>query len=377
MSGGPAVARGRCGVVLVSWLLAGCYRGSVPAVALPDRVPVVPTRPFATSAAELGEPGVLEKIRHRVRVRRFGRGYLTPGGKPLLSSFQDLTFDRIFPVLDASGPLLQIVTEDDAARIATWIQSADTHETVTTQVRLQLAPDARYDATTRAGVWLEPGAPVEVTHRGRWHQLRMRDEQVAMMGFTPASTVGRVWVAPVGTHPVTLMTAGISDPFRPPIENGRQLNLAAGTRIHVRPDAASPVVARLLVRQPVAIIGEARGWVELELIRPYARIRGHVAVTNGEPEAPLFESVDGGFGQSLGMTHTDRMLVPAGTCLYESVDGAIIGVQISSSTRRGRRRIAQPGWSGVYVQMPWGHPLLYLRDTSSDPNQPSWEACSQ
>src|SRR6185503_18825496 len=107
--------------------LAGCG-GSPPAPTVPG--PAAPPAPvrveFSVVPAEFLDAGVLDRIPHRVRVRRYGSAWLREdesGAKR--GSREDGDNDSIYPVIGESKTKIRIAFEDDHARIAMWIPRED------------------------------------------------------------------------------------------------------------------------------------------------------------------------------------------------------------------------------------------------------------
>jgi hypothetical protein len=361
----------RIAVVLA---LAACYRES-PTVAPPPPPPRPPatldpspvTAPFTIKAAQLGEPDILGRIKHRTRLAKFGHAYWRLGTAPIekfVSGQEEWRFDRTYPVLDRTETHIQIVLEDLVSRYALWVEAIDTHETLLARVRLQPSSRLAYE-TTPAGAWLDAGAPVTVGQSARRRRIKLRDERVYAGGFVDERLVGNVWVE---THAATALDIdGLGDPpFKRPAEETAVI-VPEKTRIHVAPDAGSAVIAKKHSR--ATRIGRKQEWTEVEIPRPFAAIRGHARILEdleNEGRVVVTDSRSGfvSYGARFPIELT------AGACLYDAVDGTPIGVQLETG-RRMALRTAKPEWLDIYFQTPWADHSVFVRMSNADPTQPA------
>jgi len=340
--------------------------------------PVIDRAQFSIVPAELADPGVLARIRHRVRLRQFGTAWLTLDGKPMTKGaparLSDL--ELVMPVLDERGARIRVVTEDDDTRLAVWIDRDDAWSSVATPIQLA---DRDGHASPRAGVWLTLGAPVETTRRAaNRHAIHVHDLKVQIDGWVPDKTITHVWVATREDH-------GRSDHRRHGMrfvtesaQTGTPAKIAPHTVILGAPRPGAPVIATIAAEElRVGIVASTGDYREIELVRPYARIHGFVASGALVPSPDSMSVSGSGSGSGIGMSHADMIEIPTGTCLFDAIDGEVIGVQLQTTIRYGRSRTDKPEWSLVYAGTPWSIAALYVRDTSVDPKQPSWESCTQ
>jgi hypothetical protein len=334
-----------------------------------------PRADFTVVPAELADDGILDRIRHRTRVRQFGTAWLGLESAPIQASRAGkFDLDHVLPVIGETRTKIRIVTEDDAARLAVWIARADTSKAIL--VPLQLSDRAGV-APPNAGVWVTIGAPVEVTtSRGARRSVRVVDTEVRVEGFAPANAIGNIWLTARDDRTPTDLDLKTTRSWTPP-SNARS-TLRLGTRIRAAAEPHAPVIAT--VERPDVrgrIVASAGAVRELEVVRRYARIRGFVAASDVSDAPDDLKSYGSGSGHGFGMSHADRIDLVPGTCLFDAVEGEVVGVQLAPSTRLGHRKTDHAAWSIVYVGTVWSTATLYIRNTSDDPKQPRWESCAR
>ncbi|HSK05119.1 MAG TPA: hypothetical protein VK932_27910 [Kofleriaceae bacterium] len=339
------------------------------------REPVIDVVP-----AELGDPASVERMRHRVRMKRIGRAWLRHDGVPLDDGDGDgddeaESIDEVVPAIGETANRIRVVTEEDGARVAVWIERRDAWATLVAPVALDVGPGG----AVSAGVWLEAGAPIALgATRGRAaREIDLRDDAVEVRGRVPAAFLGHVWIVPHDDQTPAEMTGPCGRrAWRPRLDTWEGLWLDEGRVIRAAPKEGAPVLAILREAREVEVVARRAGWAEVELQRPYARIRGHV------PEGALDEIFTVGSlrgscgGRGFGMSHADRIEVPAGTCLFDRADGEVIGVATEARTRLGARARSGEPWSMVYVDTRWRIASLYVRDVGRDPARPVLDSCA-
>lgn len=358
-------------------LVVGCR--PMPAATVPAARPVlvpprVPRAAYDVVPAELGDAGVLQRIEHRVRLRRLGTASLRADGPPL-SRAPDGEVASVLPVIGETTRKIRVVTEDDHARLALWIDRADASRTVLAPVAL-----ADRDGHTPAemGAWLEPGVALDVIERGAaWRHVEVRDEEVEVSGWLPPQVIGHVWVAP----PSAAEIAGVprETVWTPPRDARPRVTLTRGAVIRADADRHALALATTSAAGVTAALVARRGaWTEIELFRPQLRVRGLVetaAAADATDEVAMHGS---GTGHGFGMSNADIVEVPAGACLFDGVDGDVIGVQLALGARYGTRRAHDvDGWTVVFVDTAWALLDLYVHDTGGDPTHPIWESCAR
>ena len=336
--------------------------------------PSIPRADFDVAPAELGDAGVLQRIKHRVRLRRIGAAWVREQGEALARSYGGEAAS-VLPVLGQTSRKIRVVSDDDDARLALWIDRGDAISTVLAPV--ELADAAGHIAPT-AGAWALPGIALDVVDRaGPWSEVHVQDEQLAVEGWLPPSLIGHVWVATASQPAVTKLDK--STVWTPPRDQRPLVKLAKGAVIRAEPDPHARVVATTIAEDVIGSEVARRGaWTEVELFRPQLTVRGVVPTASVLGTTDEISTHGSGSGHGFGMSHADRIEVPAGACLFDAIDGEVLGVQLAPSTRYGslRKRDAD-SWSMVFVDSPWALLELYVHDTGSDPDHPSWELCTK
>ncbi len=327
--------------------------------------------------AELGDEASLERMRHRVRIKRIGRAWLGLDAAPINDSAggdEDDPIDEVLPAIGETASRIRVVTEEDGARVAVWIERRDAWESIVAPVALDTGAGAG-----GAGIWLEAGAPVAVARAraGGVRSVELRDEAVELRGTVPAALLGHVWTVPHDDRTKTAM-AGTCPEVRwePPPDPWERRWLAEGAVIRAAASEAAPVLATLREDLDVGIVARGAGWAVVELRRPYARIRGHVPASALE-EREGWGSIGASCGgRGFGMSHADRIEVPAATCLFDRASGEVIGVATETRTRLGTRGRSGDEWSAVYVDTRWSIASLYVHDVGRDPAQLVLDSCA-
>jgi hypothetical protein len=329
--------------------------------------------------AELGDEAGVARMRHRVRLKGIGRMWVHLDG-PLVNDgsavSEDDGLDILLPAIGETAHRIRVVTEEDGARVAVWIDRRDAWESVVARVKLE---GNGTTAAGAAGVWLDAGAPVRVEEErpDRTRRLvELRDDSVAVRGAMPAAHLGHVWTVPHdeqrGTEMFNRCPLAL---WKPPQDRRPQRWIMGGAEIRVAPADEAVVLATSQEVLTVAVVAQGADWTEIELLRPYARIRGHVESVMLALREDEEIGLGGCMGQGFGMSHADRIDVPAGTCLYDRANGEVVGVATETQVRLGAR--ARPGseWSMVYVDTRWSIASMYVRDGGRDPARPVLDSC--
>jgi hypothetical protein len=155
-------------------------------------VAVPPAREAAIDVlpADLGDEAAALRMRHRMRVKRIGRAWLRLDATPIndgSGADDGDPSDEILPVIGETASRIRVVTEEDGARVAMWIDRRDAWASVVAPVQLEVGGGGAAGAASGgAGVWLEAGAPVNAASGGgRGHPSRiieLRDDAVAVQG---------------------------------------------------------------------------------------------------------------------------------------------------------------------------------------------------
>jgi hypothetical protein len=335
--------------------------------------PSVPRADFVVVPAELADPGVLDRIPHRVRIQAIGDSWLRDPGK-VAKRGDTMKVNVVLPVLDETPDKVRVAIEDDKARLAIWIAKRDTWP-------ILVAPTVLANSAGKivrdVGVFAIQGAALHVaSHAGPIRRVRVDDPDVELEGHVLAASIGTVWIAGAGDAPPMLSTGSDAE-WKPPAPNPR-VELAKGALVRLSPDPSAPVIAFTRSEGVAAKLLEKRGaYARVEIARRYARIVGFV-IERELATAPTTVSTHGsGRGHGFGMSHAQQIDVPAGTCLYDELAGQVVGVTIESMIRLGSTSQPVPGWALVHVGTQWVTQRLYLKNLGDDPKQPKWESCTQ
>ena len=281
--------------------------------------------------------------------------------EPVIARQQTQEIDRVMPVIGESATEIRVAVEDDDARLALWIDRRDTWQTVL--VPIQLA-DREGRVARSTGAWITTGASIDVAFgKDRVRHVTLRDPDVAVEGWVPETVLGNVWL---DAKP----PSRARDP-RP------QTKFVARATLRARPDRASPIVAVVLDDGVRGFVISRHAWNEVEILRPHAKLRGFVQTSELRADDDEINIGGTSGGHGFGMSHAHRLVIPAGTCLFDKPTGEVVGVQIKESERYGERDSDVDKWSRVYVDSPWAVLGFFVHDTGSDPTLPVWESCAR
>jgi len=337
--------------------------------------PVLPRAEFTVVPAELADPGILDRIPHRTRLRWFGSFWLR--AEDVAPQVQRTGDDNeyVLPVIGETRTRIRVAFEDDDARMAMWIARDDTWSIAALPIELS---DAAGIARRDAGVFVVRGAPLTLGEKtGERRAVQVRDELLELRGYVPDAVIAHVWITGAGDQPITFETTR-SHHWLPDADLHTRVKLLLGTKLRIAPDGKSLVIATITSPDVTAVIANNLGeYRQIEIVRPYARVLGFVSASEVTYTADELSTHGTGTGHGFGMSHADRINVPAGTCLFDRVDGEVIGVQSKPSTRLGRRGRDADKWSQIHIGTSWTTASVFIRDQSDDPQQPRWESCIQ
>ena len=276
---------------------------------------------------------------YRVHVATMGEVRLVPGGA--LSGSGGHALDRLLevPVVAEAPTQTRILFEHDDARMLLWIDNSALAWSLLRPVQVTGRGDA--------GIWLAAGAPVTVRGAGRRRAITYADRAVTIKGTAAADAFARV-------VPVSVEGKQTFGPTAPDIR------LAVG----------GPVIYRRPL--PVDVISKRGAWTEVEYRSRYVRIRGWVAAARIKNDLGTISGT--GAGSGIGMSDTDLIDIPAGTCLHDRVGGQVVGVEAATH----HRYIAghDGDWWQVYVLTPWGTFRVWAHTRGEAPTgAPRWDRC--
>ena len=294
----------------------------------------------------LADPGVMERIPRRAWIARLGASRLRIDEPPNAAFHREPPKTPI-TVLDVRRKSLRVVSDADGARVALWIDDTDAAPVAAVAARLT---DEGGNAASDTGVWVAPGARLELREpKADRHEVRVVSPSLRVTGFIAKSAIGIVW-----THVK-------------PEQFGPTATVAGFTTLRAAPDEKAPIIADTLVALG-AIPAEAHGdWRLVELGTDGMRVRGFVPASTVAMQPPEdYDSIS--LGNIYTISHTVKVDVLAGACLYDRADGEVIGVNTRTRSRLGHQR--EGDWQDVYVDGPWGLRALYLRA-----ERDSFESC--
>ena len=328
----------------------------------------IPRAPYDVVPAELGDPHILDRIRHRVLIRRWGLAWMTRDGAPLgREGNLEVEVADMVHVLGEHGKKIRIVVEDDAARYAAWVPRDDAALTV-------LVPIALADRRgVELPIKLEPGVTLEVAPgRGVLRDVAIVDPMLAVEGWAPGRAIGNIWIARPGDAADVRLGPHHSRHWTPERGQGALLRLARGAQLRAAPEAGATVIATVKADEFVVVKAGVRGeYTEVITTRPYVTVRGFIETAKVLGETEDFITHGSGSGHGFGMSHAQKHEIPAGTCLFDRSDGDVIGVTLETQTRLGGK-LGDDGWAMIYIDSPWGVASMYAKNLGA-----SWDSCTE
>jgi len=312
-------------------------------VATAPQAPRPKHAPYSMLAGELGDPGAIDAIPHHARLLKIGEARFVLGGDVVAPPTEDES-DAVVPVLGETREAVRVVSDQDDARLALWIDRHDLRETVLAPVKLE-----QDGAAQDTGVWLEPGAAIELLEGVRG-QVTTRVTGIHAIGFVRGGGIGTIWVGPAPK----------------PAGNGDRV-LDVGAVLRAAPNVQGPIVAHVRAELSVHAMAAYGGWTLVEHATDGVRIRGYVE-TKELIEGLHIGDLKGAGGY--GISDVDRVEVPAQACLYDRVGGEVVGVNVTARERYG---FVEQGWGHVYVSTPWGLTVVLVRAAGEG----AWESCAR
>lgn len=294
----------------------------------------------AIAAAAPGALTDLAPFRGRIHVAHVGASGNTPDKLTDDATERRVAIGNEYVVIEERPDAVRLAIDDDDARQLIWIPSADAAWTV--------ARPTRIVGRGASGVWMLPGAPIEIAGAGRRVAATFNDDNLTVRGTIARSALAHVYTEGGTEHYEDLATTT----FRREPDGPVLVRSAFGLRV------------RILERAP-------RDWRLVEHRGRHLRIVGW-ARAGTLTDSPL--GIGGfGSGNCSGITDTQRVVVARGACLFDPDSGDAVGVQTKTTERyafdRGGGR-----WS-VYVGNAWGLRQLDARDLAAGTGTPRWQPC--
>jgi hypothetical protein len=313
--------------------------------------------------AQLGDAGAIDRIPYGVRVATHHKIWMTPSSEPDEGHYEarDGDLALIWPAIGDAATRVQIVSRDDDAIIAIWIERGDLATVAVHDIALGDTPaTAGKRAASGRGASLRAGAPIRVTTRdGGTARVEVIDRMVSVAGWIPATSIGEIFTIDRSENDAVANSS-----------------IVAGAGIRATPSASVAAIA--VTRQALPVVTRARtaGWREVVFETPFVRVAGYVAV--GEATDDVVDVETTGHGSGYGGSHTYKIDVPVGACLYSGFDGEVVGVNVARRTRLGSGRV-ETGWWPVMVGTWWGVHHLAVRDLAGapDPSTATFELCTE
>lgn len=339
-------------------LALGCGTGAAPAEPPLPAAHEPAARPAKTAVSPLSYLGdEFERLfPERVRLARYGAVRLASGDpQPAIagpSEGEAIALGQSPPlvVVDSRGGRLRVVAEEGEYRLLLWIEATDVNWVIGETSDLAFEPNEPAPAPPAAGVRVRPGLPVvRGDQRGSLVFVSHQDSCLSVAGWVRADRVVRAYT-----------------PVEEP-ELERELAVGPGTALQEHPNGRE--LARFTSECRVTAGGREEAGHQLVVYEGNGfEARGWIALASGSA-APgtigaLFGFGSGGFG---GFGGGERMLVPAGSCLYAARGGPVVGVATEDAEPSGVES-ADGGWHAIAVATGWGDlPLWVAEDGTAAP----------
>jgi hypothetical protein len=147
-----------------------------------------------------------------------------------------------------------------------------------------------------------------------------------------------------------------------PIDHRVTRRLIERTVVHARPDDDGPVAAVSLAQLDVVQIGGTGERREIEGQHDGIRVHGFVRDRRLDPTVLSMDAIRTVGVPAYGMSDTDQIELPAGTCLFDRAGGEVIGI---NQVARKRYAIRDAMWPRVYVGTRWGLGLVFVHATGA------------
>lgn len=161
-------------------------------IALASEPPLPPSSPPAEDPLVELRPGYKQRLTRRAALAVAGRLYFEHPGEVVVEAERPIAVAFELVVLEETPRFLRVVLEDSSAAVLAYVPRTDIALRVTAEVRLLADPLPKPDR--RPGVFLRPGARVEVAARTQKHfRVQFRDADLECEGYLPRSVLGHVY----------------------------------------------------------------------------------------------------------------------------------------------------------------------------------------
>ncbi len=275
------------------------------------------------------------RIARRAHLARIGPARFEAEGATVDES-NPQPYDLITLVADETEQRVQIRAELDDVRMLIWVERGDLATVIGRPTALLDGATGKRGALARPGALVVTVAPATAaTDR----LVTISDDEVSATGVVPATALATTYDRKV-------------------VASKPRHLLASGTIVRAEPRDDGRAIATARADVQVRAIGKAKdGWIEVEIDREMIYARGFAPAAAVTPSDLLGL---GGLGtMGYGMSDTERILVPKGTCLYARPGGPVVG--LTTTTRERYAQSApddgEPGvsrWRTVAVGTAWG-----------------------
>ncbi|MBP9087016.1 MAG: hypothetical protein KBG15_12920 [Kofleriaceae bacterium] len=249
--------------------------------------------------------------------------------------------------ISVQGPRTRIAFDTPDLRMMLWVPSRAMAQYVAADLVLPQLPGVGREP--RGFAKLRAGALVEV--------LSQHADQIEIRHL------GALQVT--GTVPRSALTSSVSERRIGAPVVGNNLLLFPGALIRQQPTITAPVVATVNTVYPLIRLRSVDAiWDEVAYSDFSVDVRGYYAET-----MPPGSRIQRQQRSQLSLENLGDTPLPAGTCLYTSVGGAITGI-IKNDCKATVTASARNGWSTAELATPWGPLTVALRTTAPATGHP-------
>ena len=293
----------------------------------------------------------------RVRLARFGAVRLAAGDRePAIAAHGEgdgieLGQSPSLVVVDSQRGRLRVVAQENDYRLLLWIEESDLNWVIAETSDLAFEPGEAAALPPAPGVRLRPGLPVlRGEQRGGLVFVSHEDQCMSVAGWVPGDRLSRRYTPVDETEVERDLSAG---PGTALLERPGGREFARFTsECHVAYGGREEAGQKLVVYEGHGF--EARGWISGSSV--------------GGGGSALF-----GYGRGFGsFGGGERVLIPAGSCLFASRGGAVVGVTTDDAEESGVQP-AEAGWRTVTVATGWGDLALWVEEKGGAGAEPAEE----